>query len=87
MEHGTLHANRYHTSRVRNVHKELHDFRDLDKGFMRDFVLALGMNTCGHWASVYACVRVSTACIAPLRGRSSGMWWSLEQITAQAPDG
>jgi hypothetical protein len=27
-------------SRVRNVHTELHDFRDLDKGFMRDFVLA-----------------------------------------------
>jgi hypothetical protein len=27
--------------RVRNVQEELHDFRDLDKGFMRDFVLAL----------------------------------------------
>jgi hypothetical protein len=26
--------------RVRNVHEELHDFRDLDKGLMRDFVLA-----------------------------------------------
>jgi hypothetical protein len=75
--------------RVRNVQEELRDFRDLDKAFRRGFVLThwYEHRTCGHWDSVYACVRVSEACIAPRRGRSSGMWWSLEQITAQAPDG
>jgi hypothetical protein len=91
MEHGTLHANRYIrvARRVRIVPTELHDFVIWIRAYAGLRSCPLGMNTervVTGLLRMHVCA-FSMACIAPRRGRSSGMWWSLEQIPAQAPDG